>query len=260
LLTYIAAKHLQMLQKNQLDTFEKVWNYKAEWFEAPNEERGGWSGVNYLILQDSAGQQQPVYLKRQCGYMRRTVKHPIAGEPTFVREYAVMQYLQSYGVGTPQTIFFAVKHQEAILMTEALMGYMAWDAWRKGYTDASNSRKKAVISAIAQMVKKMHQAGVQHRSLYPKHLFVSEDNGKNNAVIKVAIIDFEKSRITPRITPWVVLLKIADLITLNYRTQGLSRTQRLYFFKQYVGVKKLSVWQKRLCRYIYHQSLKKLSH
>jgi tRNA A-37 threonylcarbamoyl transferase component Bud32 len=112
-------------------------------------------------------------------------------------------------------------------------------------------RKQAVIAGIARMVRKMHQAGVQHRSLYPKHLFVNENNG----VVDVAIIDFEKSRITP----WIALLKLSDLITLNYRTHSVSRTQRLYFFRQYLGVSRLNGWQKRVCCYIYQQSLKKSS-
>ena len=248
---FTAPQHLALLNQYQLTDFEQIWAYKGDWFEPPNRERGGWSGVNFLTLQSESGAKQAFYLKRQQGFTRRTLAHPVAGEPTFLREYKVMQYLQPYGVSTPQTVFFAAKSQEAILMTEALAGYIAWDEWRKVHAEASYLRKRSVISAIAKMIKKMHQAGVQHRSLYPKHLFVNENEG--NA--KVAIIDFEKSRITP----WIAILKISDLITLNYRTLDISRTQRLYFFKQYLGVSRLNAWQKRICCYIHQQSLKKSS-
>ena len=251
MLTYLAPRWAELLSANQLATFAQIWAYEGNWFEPPNRERGGWSGVNFLTLLNAANQTQALYLKRQQGFTRRTLMHPLAGEPTFMREYKVMRYLQPLGVSTPQTVFFAQQAQEAILITEALTGYLAWDAWRSDNADASHLRKKAVISGIAHMVKKMHQAGVQHRSLYPKHLFVHEDN----AVVKVAIIDFEKSRITP----WIKMLLLSDLITLNYRTQGVSCTQRLYFFKQYLGVTRMSAWQKWVCRYIYQQSLKKSS-
>ena len=250
MLTYLAPRWAELLNANQLATFAQIWAYKGDWFEPPNRERGGWSGVNFLTLKTS-DQEQALYLKRQQGFTRRTLKHPFVGEPTFRREFNVMQYLQPYGVGTPQTVFFAQQAQEAILMTEALAGYQAWDAWRSAHLDASRLRKQAVIAGIARMVRKMHQAGVQHRSLYPKHLFVNENNG----VVDVAIIDFEKSRITP----WIALLKLSDLITLNYRTHSISRTQRLYFFRQYLGVSRLNGWQKRVCCYIYQQSLKKSS-
>lgn len=251
MLTYLAPRWDNLLSSNQLATFSQIWAYEGDWFEPPNRERGGWSGVNFLTLSNDSGQRQALYLKRQQGFTRRTLMHPFAGEPTFTREYKVMQYLHPLGVSTPQIVFFAQLAQQAILITEALTGYLAWDAWRSANVDASHLRKKAVIAGIAKEVKKMHQAGVQHRSLYPKHLFVRETNG----LVNVAIIDFEKSRITPLIA----LLKLSDLITLNYRTLGVSRTQRLYFFKKYLGVTRLSQWQKRICCYIYQQSLKKSS-
>ncbi len=251
MLTYLAPRWAELLSANQLATFAQTWAYEGDWFEPPNRERGGWSGVNFLILHNASNQTQALYLKRQQGFTRRTLMHPFAGEPTFMREYKVMQYLQPLGVSTPQTVFFSQQAQQAILITEALAGYQAWDAWRSTNADASHLRKKAVIASIANMVKKMHQAGVQHRSLYPKHLFVNE----GEETVKVAIIDFEKSRITC----WIALLKLSDLITLNYRTLGLSRTQRLYFFKHYLGVTRLSAWQKRVCCYINQQSLKKSS-
>jgi hypothetical protein len=92
---------------------------------------------------------------------------------------------------------------------------------------------------------------VQHRSLYDKHLFINEN-------LNVALIDFEKSRITPFIS-W---LKFSDLITLNYRTynyqtQNFTRTQRLHFFKQYFEIERLTLWHKWVCRYIVKKSLKK---
>lgn len=69
----------------------------------------------------------------------------------------------------------------------------------------------------------------------------------------VVIIDFEKSRHNPL----PVLPAFFDLVTLNYRTNGWSRSSRMYFFKQYWDVGKLTRWHKWLCRLILRRSLKK---
>lgn len=251
MLLYLNPDYAVLLKSNLLATFEHIWAYKCDWFEPPNHERGGWSGVSLLCLYDGSGHAHQVFMKRQHGFIRRTLLHPLSGEPTFLREFKVLQYLRASGVSAPIPVFFAEQRDKAVLMTQSLDGFVDWNAWELANPDARRARKNAVIAAIANMVYKMHAAGVQHRSLYPKHLFVNEHQGE----VSVAIIDFEKSRISP----WVGLSKLSDLITLNYRTSHLSRVQRLYFFKQYLGVARLSMCQKLVCCYIYQQSLKKSS-
>lgn len=245
MLSTISPQYAQLLLQHQLASFEQLWNYQGDWFEPPNQERGGWSGVNYIELTDSHGNVHGFYLKRQQGHLRRTWRNPIAGEPTFVREFEMLQYLAQHQVATPEWVFFSRQQDKAILLTKALAGFLSAETWLKGVVYLSLRKKKMLISALATAVRQMHQAGVQHRSLYLKHLFVKE----NNESFAVAIIDFEKSRVTP----WIAFLRLSDLITLNNRTPNLSRNQRLSFFKQYFEINALTPFFKKLCLYLHRQ-------
>ncbi len=245
-----SPEHLALLEQHKLASFEQLWGYAGDWFEPPNRERGGWSGVNFIELTNNAGKKTGFYLKRQQNFTRRTWRHPIKGEPTFTREFTMMQYLKQYKIAIPNMVFFASKQTQALLLTEALQGYISFDCWLENNPAASLSRKRKLLSALAQTIRSLHQARVQYRSLYAKHVFV-KDNVEN---FDVALIDFEKSRVSA----FIAILKFSDLITFNYRTLNLSRTQRLYFFKQYFKIDRLSAWQKYLCRTIYKKSLRKL--
>jgi tRNA A-37 threonylcarbamoyl transferase component Bud32 len=248
---YLAStEHLALLNQHQLASFEQLWAYQGEWFEPPNRERGGWSGVNLIELTTDAGKKVAFYLKRQQNFMRRTWRHPIMGEPTFVREFKMMQYLTRHQIAIPQIVFFASKQAQALLLTEALEDYVSFDRWLENNSTASLNKKRTLLHALAQTIRSLHQARVQYRSLYAKHLFI-KDNADN---FDIALIDFEKSRIST----FIPILKFSDLITFNYRTPNLSRTQRLYFFKQYLKISRLSAWHKCLCRYINKKSLRKM--
>lgn len=251
--TFISPEYASILRLHQLDSFSKLWDYQGDWFEPPNRERGGWSGVNYIELADNLGQKHGFYLKRQQAHMRFTWKHPVVGEPTFVREYEMLRYLRRHHVLTPALVFFGSQHNQAILMTQALNGYVSADIWLKNASLLGVDKKRALIGALATAVRRLHSTGVQHRSLYAKHLFVKEsDVHATENSYDVAVIDFEKSRITP----WIAFSRLSDLITLNYRTSEVSCTERLYFFKQYFEIKKLTPFFKKLCAYMHFYSQK----
>ena len=242
----ISPQHLALLTQHQLASFEQLWAYKGDWFEPPNRERGGWSGVNFIELTNEAGKKQGFYLKRQQGHMRRTWRHPIVGEPTFVREFEIIEHLTQHNVKTPKIVYFGSQQTQAVLLTEALEGFVSLDKMQIGF---QFSQKNDMIRQLAGAVRNMHLAGVQHRSLYDKHFFIKEINSSFEA----ALIDFEKSRVNS----FISMFKFSDLITLNYRTQSFSRTQRLRFYKQYVEIVHLTFWHKCLCRYIHQKSQKK---
>lgn len=251
MLDYIAAKHAQLLKNNQLDTFQKLWDYKVNWFEAPNENRGGWSGVGRVELPQSEG-AITLFIKKQQNHTSRTWRHPIKGEPTFVKEFRTIGYLQARGIKVPETVFFGQRQSDAgwqaILITENLNGYQPLDEINPN--EMSLQEKRILLKSVAKTVRKMHQTGVQHRALYLKHLFVK----KNAGGFDVAVIDLEKAR-KIRLP---LLQALADLITLNYRSTGWTASNRLYFFKQYLSQKRLNWLGKCLARRIMAQTAKKL--
>ena len=263
----ISPQYQPLLQQHQLAGFEQLWRYEGDWFEPPNRERGGWSGVNYIELADATGKLQGFYLKRQQAHMRRTLRHPFVGEPTFVREFEILQHLSKHHVPTPKLVFFGSQQDKAILLTEALTGFMAADDWLKRHANISIHQQRTLMRALANAVRQLHQAGVQHRSLYLKHLFVRENIAgftENSDSFEVATIDFEKSRITA----FIAWFRFSDLITLHYRAVNISASNKLAFFKQYFGVMSLTgntlntkhhlkPAHKFLCRYLNKKSLQK---
>lgn len=252
--TFIAPEHKALLEQNQLVSFDKAWSYRASWFEEPNSRRGGWSGVGRLVLTGAEGQELGVFLKRQENHQRRTFRHPRHGEPTFACEFRMMQYLAVRGVAVPKPIFFAQRQQEgnsqAILMTEELVHFNPLETVTEEIflnAKATLATKRSILRGVAATVRKLHAAGIQHRSLYPKHLFVKMASGADPQVV---VIDLEKSR-RKLLSP---LRTINDLVTLNRRSKYWSRSERLYFFKSYMEISTLTPWTKLLCRVICRRS------
>lgn len=240
-----------VLESKQFATFEQIWNAPVEWIDAPNRNRGGWSGVGRLQF-ELHGTPVILYIKKQQNHTSRSFWHPFSGEPTFAKEFRMMRYLSQHGVVTPEVVFFAQRKnsagQQAILITRNLEGYCGLDQINRH--ELSVVCQHALIAEVAKAVRKMHNVGIQHRALYTKHIFV-----KTQALdYKVAFIDFEKSR--KMLLP--SLQAISDLITLNYRTAGWSSVARYYFYKHYLGRHQLSLWNIILSYYIKSKSEKKL--
>ncbi len=231
---FLAPEHKECLKKHHLITPEALWAYKGDWFETPNRKRGGWSGVNYLSL-DGKG----FYLKRQHNYQRRSSRHPIMGEPTYLREYKMLQYLQDKPVLTPELVYFAQNQHQSTMITAELAGFVSADYWLSRHADQD---KKPLLLALARAVKALHQTGVEHRALFLKHLFVkSVGNG-----FEVAMIDFEKARRTPLIG----LNWIFDVKRCLQRATQLTATDKADFLKAYWQTNAFNWWQQKLSRWL----------
>lgn len=255
---FIAPQHQATLALNQLNDFDAIWNMKVDWFEDPNERRGGWSGVGRLALKTASNVNLGVFLKRQENHERRTLMHPIKGVPTFACEFKMMQYLQRHQVPSLKAVAFGQRkvdgNLQAFLMTEELVGFIPLeDAVKKMFSGKrpALSVQRALIRQVASTVSKLHKSGVQHRSLYPKHLFV--DTAK---VQDAVVIDLEKSR--TKLLP--VMRTFYDLSTLNRHSEHWSKSARLYFYKQYLGVDRLNLWQKFVLKMIAKRSSRKKIH
>lgn len=253
LLAYSSAKHAQALKQYQLHTFEHVWDHPVDWFEAPNERRGGWSGVGRLQLESGSGARLCLFVKKQQNHGRLTLRHPIQGEPTFRREYKRLQYLRDHGFKAPEVVFYGEKvvdgKSRAILVTEELHGYQPLDHLTDACFskhDMSRRNKRQLLARIAQSLRKFHELGLVHRALYPKHIFV-----KNTAdQTQVALIDLEKARFSPFFWHRAYF----DLAALNRHAEHWSRSDRLYFFLRYFGLARLGKLGKWFCRQLMKRS------
>lgn len=255
LFTYVSEKHERVLSACGLQDFKQTWGRPVAWVEAPNETRGGWSGVGRLQL-DADGSTLNLYVKKQQNYSRFSLLHPIRGEPTFKREYDRLQYLADHHIGAPKVVLYGKKVIEnnlrAILATEELEGYLPLDlqtaAWFAKDGLARGCRRKR-LQEIASFVRRFHEQGLVHRALYPKHIFAKESGGK----LELALIDLEKSRLSP----FFWYRSYYDLASLNRHAEHWSRADRLYFFKQYCRIERLGTLSKWLCRMLMKRSQRK---
>ena len=174
--------------------FNDWWQRTGEWVEAPNQRRGGESGVQRLAPV-TAGQPW-LYSKRQIGHRFISWRYPL-GRPTVLREKNAMQALERLGVQVPNLVFYAAKKRgkdwHALLVTEALTDFISLDDWYN--KQQSQPVDPAIIASVLQQVAstlhKMHAAGWQHSCCYGKHIFIKISAQQ---LPSVALLDLEKAR------------------------------------------------------------------
>ncbi|PHS73652.1 MAG: lipopolysaccharide kinase [Cycloclasticus sp.] len=247
---YISEKWRDILVFNDLDTYQKIWSLEAEWFEEPNQRRGGWSGVSRIELKLPLGGTVGMFLKRQEDHVTRSIAHPIKGFSTFLREYKVIGAFQKSGVPTLDLVLFDQwkedGHQRACIMTEELVDYipLSSDAYSTGGEFFSNvEQKEKVFVKLANLMRVMHRRNFQHNCFYPNHIFVRQLPGGD---IDLRVIDLEKVK-------KVVHRKRAvlrDFNTLMRHSFGWVDDDKLGFFKIYQGENELSYRSKRLWKQI----------
>ena len=195
---FINDRWRPILVHNGLSDFGALWQLKADWFEAPNHRRGGWSGVSRCELALPGGGTRAIFLKRQENHKARLWTHPLRGAPTFLREFRHIQHYRACGIPTLEPVYFAMhkvgKDERAILVTEELTGFVSMEdrvlRWLKDGAPARPMRLR-MLQAVAALLRDMHAHGIQHNCYFPKHVFTRiNDDGSVDA----RVIDLEKSR------------------------------------------------------------------
>lgn len=245
----ISEKWRDILLFNDLESYEKVWNLEAEWFEEPNQGRGGWSGVSRIELKLPLGGKVGVFLKRQENHVRKSLLNPIRGKVTFEIEFNNIKKFFDAGIPTLETIFFESRNEKgklrAVLMTEELTGFnelSSEDFQPSGRLVNTDAKKKALFTALTGLMHKMHQHKFMHNCFYLKHVF-----GKpiENGGFELRVIDLEKAKKVS--TTKQAMYR--DLYTLLRHAGGWSDNDKMEFFKMYQGEEVLGsgsrkLWQK----------------
>lgn len=247
-----------ILAHNGLTGFDAFWTLDAEWFEAPNRRRGGWSGVSRCELRLPEGGTVAIFLKRQENHGTASVLHPIRGVPTFLREFKRIMSYRKRDIPTLEPVYFGMrrvgKDERAVLVTEELAGFVSLEdcvqAWRIDGAP-SRSQRHSILKAVAELLKKMHLHGIRHGCFFPKHVFVRINPDES---VEARVIDLEKSRRRPL----KVLCAMRDLYSLShYSSSTWSHADRLWFFEQYLDIPRLTPFAKWLWRHIDARSAKK---
>ena len=233
------------LAANGLADFDALWNLPPDWFEPPNDRRGGWSGVSRHRLRLADGGEVGVFVKRQQDHCYRSLRHPLRGRPTFERELRNIQAYRACGVPTLEPVYFGWRwqrgHQQAILITRELEGFCSLLEVQRQWAEQGpppRAQRLALLEALATLAGRMHGCGLQHNCFYPKHLFLRpRANGWELRVIDLEKTKYRRFRDAAR---------VRDLSTLGRYARGWSRSDRLRFFLRYLQRPRLDPAARRL--------------
>jgi len=224
---FIAPDWQSILAFNHLDTFHALWQTAIDLVDNPNQQGKGCSVVGTKLLQLPNGNQQLVYIKKQQHYMVRRWwngwwRKLFACEAEF---YACNSY-HAVNIATLTPIYFEKSMEQgdscAILITLALDNYTDINTWRDT-TKPSIKKRYFIIRQVAQLIKNLHDKGWMHYSLYPKHIFIREN--------EVCLIDLEKTR--RFLWRWQAIKR--DLSTLYRRAIDWSNKDAWCFLLAYCG-------------------------
>lgn len=186
---FISPQYRPLLEGNELDSFDALWNLSLDSVDAPNVNRGGWSEVFRLEIEG-----QGYFLKRQSNHLTRNIL-PLLREPTFVREFRNLQRLQSHGVPTLEVVFFAHNplpgDNRAILMTRELDGWFPFDYWLNNWSARPETLRSQLLAACGKLARQTYAAGLVHGCFYPKHVFLHPR--QTDGGFDAALIDLEKA-------------------------------------------------------------------
>lgn len=156
-------------------------------------------------------------------------------------EYSAIRRLQELGVDTMTPLAFGQRGanpatRRSFIVTEALAPTQPLDehcrAWRE-HPPAARWRH-AVIARVADMVRRMHAGGVNHRDLYLVHFLLHLDPAPTPENFRISLIDLHRAQLrdaTPR--RW----RDKDLAALHFASleAGLTERDRLRFARAYFG-------------------------
>jgi hypothetical protein len=233
---YFATDWEPIFAFNGLKTFDDFWKLEAQWFEEPNQRRGGWSGVSRCTLKLPQGGEVHAFLKRQKNHPTRTFWHPIRGILTFIREFRAIMLYRELGIPALMPLYFGVRTQggdrRAVLMTEELSDYRSLDQIAQDWMSTAREKRRAISRAVAALLRQIHGCKLTHNCFYPKHIFIRFAGADAEA----RVIDLEK---TKRLF-FGKDRELRDIRRLIDPAMPWSRSERVRFFCDYFGVTRMT--------------------
>lgn len=165
-----------------------------------------------------------------------TLRLPILGAKN---EFLAIQKLQQAGVDTMTAVAFsevginpAKKH--SFIITEELAPTISLEDYCMDWPNEppSYQEKRALIRRVADMVRALHKAGVNHRDCYICHFLLDTSKPFSAVDFKLSLIDLHRAQIRPQVPKrW----RDKDLIALAYSAQeiGLTKRDKLFFLTRY---------------------------
>jgi len=157
-------------------------------------------------------------------------------------EWRAIHCLQGLDVPTMKIAAYGIRglnpaYRESFILTEALDNTASLETLVSGWARQRPpfALKRRLIRAVAEISRRMHQAGMCHRDLYLCHFLLHLDrDGQVDLASRprLSLIDLHRALVRPALGPRWVGKDIAALL-FSSRVAGLSRTDLLRFVREY---------------------------
>lgn len=215
------------------DPFQAVEELRGEVFRELEARR--------TLRVEMAGRAYFVKIHRGVGW-REIIKNllslrlPVLGA---ANEWQAINRLNSLGVDTMHGVAFGQRgsnpaQQHSFIVTEELAPTISLEDFCRDWADCppAFSLKRALIDRVAEMARRMHRGGVNHRDFYICHFLLHLDPAPSAVKLKLSLIDLHRAQVrnkTPR--RW----RDKDLSGLFFSALNIGLTQRdfLRFLRVY---------------------------
>jgi len=176
---------------------------------------------------------QAVYVKH---FHSRSFFHRLGwslGRVDARREMTFARLLAAGGVSTPEVLAGCWRGGEHWLVTAAVEPAVAADVWhaeRAGQGPAGRAAVREVTVALAELVGRMHAAGVVHGDLHCGNVLIRTDRRD----VDLVLTDLHRARKRRHVSRRTRTANLAQL--LHDRWDFTTRTDRLRFLKHYLRV------------------------
>jgi len=256
---WINPEYRSLLAKATLESYQAA----AELYPTDDYvEKQGRSTGRYLL--EIGEQTLSLYVKKQfrLPWWRRLFG--TAASFPGPLEHAHLEKAAALGVRVPETVFAGADPAHpcgSILATRELVGYLPLHIYIPGPlarlpARERRRRKRLLIARLVDVAHRLHERRLYHRDFYACHFFLRDDASQPDG-FDLVLIDLGRL-LHSRLPRW----KVKDLAALCFSTYipGVTRTDRMRFFKQYLGLKKLDAASKQFARRIVRKAGRYLRH
>ncbi|HTO18497.1 MAG TPA: lipopolysaccharide core heptose(I) kinase RfaP [Pseudomonas sp.] len=157
------------------------------------------------------------------------------------QELSAIRRLEQAGIATLNPVGFGQRgfnpaRQFSFLITEELAPTISLEDFCQDWarTPPPVALKRALIGRVAQIVRDMHAAGLNHRDCYLCHFLLHTDSPPTPDHLPLSVIDLHRSQVRTRVP---LRWRDKDLAGLYFSALGigLTRSDKLRFLRAYFG-------------------------
>lgn len=156
-------------------------------------------------------------------------------------EWQAIRRLEQLGVDTMKAVAYGRRggnpaRQESFVITEELAPTVSLEDFCRDWPahPPPLALKRALIARVADMTRRMHGGGMNHRDYYICHFLLHLDPPPAPGALRLSLIDLHRAQLRSR-TPrrW----RDKDLASLHFSTMliGLTARDRMRFLRAYFG-------------------------